>query len=382
MMGSYDCELVGLYILNFLQSIIPKEQIGIYRDDGLAVLDMSDKEAEDTKKKLCAKFNELGLNITAETNITIVDFLDVTFDLKKKEYKPYSKPGTEHQYVHTSSNHPPTVTRRIPQGIATRLCNISSTPEIFEQHKQEYEEALQKAGHHGHLTYTPHRQRNRPQRRGRTIVWYNPPYTMNLSTKLGKKFLALVDKHFPVNSELRPICNRNTIKLSYCCMNNMETIIKAHNSKILSNTTRRPDTCNCRDKSKCPLDGKCTAESVIYEATVTTASSIKKYIGLTANTFKSRFYQHQNTFRDPTKKRSTALSSYVWDLEAQKTPYTITWKIKKRAQSYSPRTHSCNLCLWEKVLISKADKDTLLNSRSELLSKCVHKIHKTLSKFK
>ena len=69
-------------------------------------------------------------------------------------------------------------------------------------------------------------------------------------------------------------------------------------------------------------------------------------------------------------------------LEAQKTPYTITWKIKKRTKSYSPRTHSCNLCLWEKVFISKADKDTLLNSRSQFLSKCVHKIHKTLSKFK
>ena len=36
-------------------------------------------------------------------------------------------------------------------------------------------------------------------------------------------------------------------------------------------------------------------------STAATTSSIKKYIGLTANTFKSRFYQHKNSFRDPTK---------------------------------------------------------------------------------
>jgi len=40
-MGSYDdaevCELVGLFILNDLCNIYGKENIGLYRDDGLAV---------------------------------------------------------------------------------------------------------------------------------------------------------------------------------------------------------------------------------------------------------------------------------------------------------------------------------------------------------
>ena len=40
-MGSYDgaevCELVGAYILNALATKYDKEQIGLYRDDGLAV---------------------------------------------------------------------------------------------------------------------------------------------------------------------------------------------------------------------------------------------------------------------------------------------------------------------------------------------------------
>lgn len=41
-MGSYDgaevCELVGLYILSALGNTYGKECIGLYRDDGLAVL--------------------------------------------------------------------------------------------------------------------------------------------------------------------------------------------------------------------------------------------------------------------------------------------------------------------------------------------------------
>ena len=41
-MGCFDgaeiCQLVGTYILNSLSSIIDKKDIGLYRDDGLAIL--------------------------------------------------------------------------------------------------------------------------------------------------------------------------------------------------------------------------------------------------------------------------------------------------------------------------------------------------------
>ena len=43
-MGSYDgtetCELVGTYILSEINNIIPKVNIGLYRDDGLANVHM------------------------------------------------------------------------------------------------------------------------------------------------------------------------------------------------------------------------------------------------------------------------------------------------------------------------------------------------------
>ena len=41
-MGSYDgaelCELVGLYLLNQLSTVIDKSSVGLYRDDGLAAI--------------------------------------------------------------------------------------------------------------------------------------------------------------------------------------------------------------------------------------------------------------------------------------------------------------------------------------------------------
>ena len=44
-MGSFDgvniCELVGLYLLDKLLNLIGRENVGLYRDDGLAVVNSS-----------------------------------------------------------------------------------------------------------------------------------------------------------------------------------------------------------------------------------------------------------------------------------------------------------------------------------------------------
>jgi len=55
-MSSFDgaevCELVGLFILDQLDNILRKENVGLYRDDGLAVLkNCSGTMMERTKKK-------------------------------------------------------------------------------------------------------------------------------------------------------------------------------------------------------------------------------------------------------------------------------------------------------------------------------------------
>ena len=86
-MGSYDeaelCELTGLYILSVLSGEFGKEKIGLYRDDGLSYFQkMTGSQAERVKKRICEIFQSCGLKITIETNLQIMDFLDVTFNLK------------------------------------------------------------------------------------------------------------------------------------------------------------------------------------------------------------------------------------------------------------------------------------------------------------
>ena len=93
-MGSYDwaeiCELVGLYALAKLPERFQDKSIGLYRDDGLGVLESkSGAAAERTKKELTDHFKTLGLRITIETNLKITNFLDLTLNLNNGKYYPY-----------------------------------------------------------------------------------------------------------------------------------------------------------------------------------------------------------------------------------------------------------------------------------------------------
>ena len=93
-MGSYDgaeiCELVGLYLLNQLSTVIDKSSVGLYRDDGLAAINNANGPKLDRiRKDIIALFKEEGLSITIETNLIETDFLDVTFNLATKKYFPF-----------------------------------------------------------------------------------------------------------------------------------------------------------------------------------------------------------------------------------------------------------------------------------------------------
>ena len=128
-MGSFDgaetCELVGCYLLPLLTEKYG-QNIGLYRDDGLAAFDKTPQEIEKIKKELCKIFRENDLKITIEANKTIVNFLDVTLDLQSGKHYPFTKEGNVPLYVHKKSNHPPSILKNIPDSINKRLSEISS----------------------------------------------------------------------------------------------------------------------------------------------------------------------------------------------------------------------------------------------------------------
>ena len=135
-MGSYDgaetCELVGSFLLSQLQHL--DVNIGLYRDDGLAISNAAPRDTKNIKKEICRVFNQNGLRITIEANKQIINFLDVTFNLNNSTYQPFTKPNTTLQYVHRESNHPPITTKNIPAGINRRLSSPSSSDKAsFDQ---------------------------------------------------------------------------------------------------------------------------------------------------------------------------------------------------------------------------------------------------------
>jgi hypothetical protein len=392
-MGSFDgaetCELVGLYLLNEITQKHGKN-FGLYRDDGLGVSDAKPREIENIKKDLCSIFSKHGLKITIESNKKIVNFLDVTLNLKNGKHVPYNKPNNTPLYVHTESNHPPNIIKNIPIGINKRLCEISYDQESFDIATPIYQRSITNSGYKHQLKYsneekTDNGTKNR-KNRSRNIIWYNPPYSKNVETNIGKTFLKILDEEFPKEHLLHKIFNRNTVKLSYSCMNNIKNIIDGHNKAILSKeiVKNQPKTCNCRKIIDCPMSGRCLVKSVVYRATVETNDDKPKqtYVGLTENTFKTRFTNHKASFRNPKLKNSTELSKYIWELKEENIDFNITWNILKQASPYNPASDRCNLCLWEKFYIICKQENAKLNKRNELVSTCRHSRKYLLSNFK
>ena len=354
--------------------------VGLYRDDGLAVTEKTPRETEQIKKKMCAIFKENKLKITIEANLKVINFLDIRFNLQRATYEPYAKPNNVPLYVHKDSNHPPSIIKNIPESINTRLVRSSSDKTVFDKSVQEYQKALSTSGYQYPLHYTIKEEKSnisQRKRRSRKISWYNPPYSNNVATNVGKAFFKALDESIPPGHKLYPILNRNTVKISYSCMPNIEQKIRTHNKILLEQRQGKEEkTCNCRTTSKCPLNGKCLTSSLIYQATVVREDNKKEetYIGLTENTFKTRYTSHAESFRRKEKRNSTTLSQYIWTLKEKTIPYIVKWKIIERGKAYTPSGKHCNLCNKEKFYILCKPQMATLNNRKEWTSKCRHRL--------
>ena len=385
-MGSYDgaeiCELVGLYILNKLEDIIPQKQLGIYRDDGLAVVQGSGPELERMRKNIFKTFKAINLKVTIETNIKICEFLDIYLDLRTGIYKPYRKDDQKPIYINKASNHPPIIKKHLPSMISNRLSSLSCCKEVFMNELPVYKEALRDAGYEEDLEYNEEdtSKHRKSKNRKRKILWFNPPFSQTVKTNVGSRFLSLIDKEFK-GTKLEKYFNRKTIKVSYSCLPNIEAIISGHNKRLLNtndNTSNTPP-CNCRGGTRtCPLEGKCQINSVVYKAEVSHKDKKATYIGAATN-FKERYRNHILSFKHQKYQDNTNLSSYVWGLKAENKAFNIKWSIAGNAPSYTPSLKSCKLCLLEKTLIMKSTDPVPLNKRTELMAKCRHRLKFLLS---
>ena len=185
------------------------------------------QQADKIRKKIISILKSIEFKIEITTNFMEADFLDVTFNLERNTYRPYKKPNDNLTYINTSSNHPPQIIKHLTQTISERLSRNSSSAEIFEQSKLDYEEALKKCGYKAKLQYIqPNLQQNSTRRRTRKIIWFNLPFRLTMKTNVAKIFMQLIDTHFPPANKLHKIFDRTTVKFSYAALKMYHNLLK------------------------------------------------------------------------------------------------------------------------------------------------------------
>ena len=70
-------------------------------------------------------------------------------------------------------------------------------------------------------------------------------------------------------------------------------------------------------------------------------------MGLTATEFKTRWRNHQMSFKHEKKQNDTELSKYLWELKKKNEEFTVSWKILAKARAYSNLSKRCHLCIEE-----------------------------------
>ena len=126
-----------------------------------------------------------------------------------------------------------------------------------------YNNALKFSGCNENIQFTstplPRRNRNRK------IKWFNPPYSVNVKTNIGRIFLHLIEKHFPQHQKYRRLFNGNNVKMRCSCMPNLLCVIWNQNTSLLKDhASTEIKECSCRQKTECPLDKKCLSGYLVY----------------------------------------------------------------------------------------------------------------------
>ena len=124
---------------------------------------MTPRQVDRIKKEMCKIFGNYGLIITIDVNHKIVNFLDVTFDLESGLFKPFMKPNDNPLYVNNKSNHPPAITKNLPESVNRRLSSLSANEGVFRDAIPPYQQALKDSGYDFELKFEadlPNKKKN------------------------------------------------------------------------------------------------------------------------------------------------------------------------------------------------------------------------------
>ena len=163
-----------------------------------------------------------------------IDFLEVRFNLRNESHKPYKKQNDELKYIYVLSNLPRQILKQLPTTISGRLSRNSSSELLFNESKHQYKEALRKNGFKSEIYYKDSSSpTNKKRSAGKEKLSGSTFRIIKMCQQISPNFfLKVVDKLFPRTHGLHKIFNRNSIKVSYRCMSNVQQLIKKHNNFI------------------------------------------------------------------------------------------------------------------------------------------------------
>ena len=135
-----------------------------------------------------------------------------------------------------TSDHPPNITKKLPGNVSKTINNLSADETTFNKPRDLYNNALAESELKHNITFQKQQNTstvtNDTKNRKRNITWPNPPFSLNVSTNIGKKFFTLLGKHFPKTHRLHKLFNPNNVKVSYSYLSNFKSVITGYNKNI------------------------------------------------------------------------------------------------------------------------------------------------------
>ena len=142
-------------MLNKISEKYNKNDVGLYRNDGLALfINISDPELESMKKNFQSLFKTYELEIIIECNKNSSSLSWRLFQPQRWNLQVI--PQTRQQdHLHKCTIKLSTKHKQLPQSKEQRLSNSSSDKTIFNEAAAYYEKALSEVGYNVKLKYNP-----------------------------------------------------------------------------------------------------------------------------------------------------------------------------------------------------------------------------------
>ena len=134
-------------------------------------------------------------------------------NLATGKFFPFRKPNSGPLYINAKSNHSSAIIKDLPKMINKMLSDLSCHKDEFDKANLLDEKSLQGSGCKTLMSYAETKTKTN-KNGSQNIIWFNPPFSQNVKTNIGKISLKLTKNHFPKSHRLHKIFNQNIIKLS------------------------------------------------------------------------------------------------------------------------------------------------------------------------